>query len=140
MKTLLLTYIVFILSINAVAAAGVGPETAGQGSGPATLNTRQDVADVNGTVGNDIILPLDANPTTGYIWQLGEPLDEKIVTLGGHRYERPETDRVGAGGRDIWIFKAIGPGQTLVFLDCVRPWEKGVPPIKRKIFKIRILP
>ena len=79
---------------------------------------------------------LHSNPTTGYGWQLAKPLDEKIVVLVTNDYIHPDIRLVGAGGNEVWIFKAVGQGQAEISLKYVRPWEKGRPPAETNVFKV----
>ena len=88
------------------------------------------------TVGQDFTITLESNPTTGYRWQLAQPLDEVIVTLVGIEFKPPDTRRLGAGGREVWTFKAVGQGRTTVEMAYLRAWEKDVPPIKRATFRV----
>ncbi|PKN60957.1 MAG: hypothetical protein CVU53_00430 [Deltaproteobacteria bacterium HGW-Deltaproteobacteria-11] len=86
--------------------------------------------------GQTFALTLRSNPTTGYIWQLTEPLNEGIVRFIGQEYRMDKTDRVGAGGREIWTFKAVGSGETRINLKYARPWEKDTAPAKTAQFRI----
>jgi predicted secreted protein len=45
---------------------------------------------------------------------------------------------VGAGGSEIWTFKAVGRGRTVVRLKCVRPWEQDVPPVEIAEYEILV--
>jgi inhibitor of cysteine peptidase len=86
--------------------------------------------------GDPLTITLDANPTTGFQWQLAQPLDEKVLKLVTHAFQRPATSGVGAGGTDVWTFKAIGAGSTAIVLEYRRPWEKDVPAAERKTFPV----
>ena len=86
--------------------------------------------------GQPLTIRLDANPTTGFQWQLAASLDEKVIALVGDDYQRTDTSRVGAGGTDVWTFKAVGTGRTTIVLEYRRPWEKDVPPAERKTFPV----
>jgi inhibitor of cysteine peptidase len=79
---------------------------------------------------------MSSNPTTGYGWQLAQPLDEKIVVLVTNDYIHPNTRLIGAGGNEVWIFKAVGRGQAEIARKYVRPWEKDRPPAETNVFKI----
>ena len=79
---------------------------------------------------------LQSNPTTGYGWQLAKPLDEKIVVLVTNDYIHPDTGLIGAGGHEVWIFKAVGRGQVKIVFKYVRPWEKDRPPTETNVFKV----
>jgi inhibitor of cysteine peptidase len=86
--------------------------------------------------GHQLTITLDANPTTGFEWQLAAPLEEKVIALVGDRHQQPDTSRVGAGGTDVWTFKAVGTGSTTIVLEYRRPWEKGQLPAERKTFPV----
>ncbi len=86
--------------------------------------------------GSEFTLTLESNRTTGYQWQLAVTPYEKVVKLIGNRYELPDTKLIGAGGREIWTFKAVGNGKAEIVLKYVRPWEKDVPPVKEAVFTV----
>jgi inhibitor of cysteine peptidase len=89
-------------------------------------------------VGQGLEFTLDSNRTTGYQWELAEPLNESILKLVGSEYEAPEGGRVGQGGRELWTFDAVGTGKTTISLKYIRPWEKGVPPVKSKVYSVTV--
>lgn len=87
-------------------------------------------------VGKTFNVTLDSNPTTGYRWQLAKPLDEAILKLVGSEYKKPATKLVGAGGKEVWVFKAVAKGQASIQMKYVRPWEKDVGPVKKATFTV----
>jgi inhibitor of cysteine peptidase len=88
--------------------------------------------------GRTFTLTLRANPTTGYIWQLAEPLDERMLRFIGSAYSTDKTGLMGAGGKEIWTFRTEGCGQAQIRLKYVRPWEKDTPPAKTLRFTLII--
>lgn len=87
-------------------------------------------------VGQEFTITLDSNPSTGYGWQLAEPLDESILELVGSEYEPPEDGSIGTGGQELWTFKAVGQGETEIALKYVRPWEEDGVPAKERTFTV----
>ena len=85
-------------------------------------------------VGDQFSVTLDSNATTGFRWQLAAPLDESVVKLAASQYLAPTPSGgaplVGAGGREIWTFQAIGAGKTTFSLQYTRPWETDVAPAR----------
>jgi len=81
-------------------------------------------------IDDEFVLTLESNPTTGYRWQFADKPDEKIVRFISSEYKAPETKLVGAGGNEVWTFKAAGKGKTTINLIYVRPWEKDTPPAR----------
>lgn len=88
------------------------------------------------TAGAEFTFTLASNPTTGYHWELASPLDQKLVTLVTNEYLRPDTKLVGAGGKEVWKFKALTEGKTQINLKYVRPWEKDTPPVRSTNFVV----
>ena len=76
--------------------------------------------------GQKFIIRMESNPTTGYSWQLSKDLDN-IIVLVTNAFIPPESKLCGAGGHEVWTFKAIGEGQMDISLNYVRPWEKDQP-------------
>ena len=164
MKRSLLTVLTLLLGIglagNLKAIAGqpkketgpvssrVGPDSAGQmsetvgpvGEKPMTGETdsdKENTADqLDVTVGQELSITLASNPTTGYHWELAAPLDESAVKLLANEYKASGTGMLGAGGQEIWTFRAMSRGQTVVQLKYVRPWEKDVAPVKTATYKV----
>jgi inhibitor of cysteine peptidase len=93
---------------------------------------------INTKAGETISIILDSNPTTGYKWQLAKPADEKVLQLVSSEYRMPETQMVGAGGKEVWTFKALSTGQTNIVFEYLRPWEKDKEPAKKATFTINI--
>ena len=76
--------------------------------------------------GQNFTIKMESNPTTGYGWQLSKALDNKI-SLVTNAFIPPDSKLCGAGGHELWTFKAIGEGQTDISMKYVRPWEKDQP-------------
>ena len=88
--------------------------------------------------GQSFTITLEANKTTGYEWQLAKPLDKRMVKLIGSEYLVDKTGLIGAGGKQVWVFKALKKGKTNIYMRYVRPWEKDIPPVKEEHFLIII--
>lgn len=61
-----------------------------------------------------LVVTLDSNVTTGFRWELlGKP-DANVLKLQSSEYIAPSTSPgvVGAGGQELWRFRAVGEGTT----------------------------
>lgn len=76
--------------------------------------------------GEEIIILLDSNPTTGYSWIPGEEIDTTIMELTDSIFFQTEKEKelVGAGGCEVFTFEAKNSGQTEIILYYQRPWEE----------------
>jgi inhibitor of cysteine peptidase len=102
-----------------VAAAGCGPAPS-----EVKLTDQDNGSQVNLRPGQNLIVELAANPTTGYEWALAADPDAAVLKVLGHEYKAPASSRVGAGGTDTWRFQAAGSGQVTLKLVYRRPWDE----------------
>jgi inhibitor of cysteine peptidase len=82
------------------------------------------------TAGQLFTVTLESNQSTGYGWSLAQPLDASFVQFIGKDYVEPDASVVGAAGKEVWQFQAVGAGNTQIVLQYNRPWETGVPAAK----------
>ena len=75
-------------------------------------------------VGDGYRLELESNATTGYQWALQPGMDESVLRLESSRYVNPEgaDGMTGAGGTEVFIFRAQAVGSTNVLLHYAQPW------------------
>jgi inhibitor of cysteine peptidase len=86
--------------------------------------------------GDILVVSLESNPTTGYIWQISES-DPALFSQQGEVEFEPESNLVGAGGIETFRFKALAAGEGALTLGYRRPWEEGVEPLE--IFSITVI-
>lgn len=88
-------------------------------------------------VGQQFDVTLDANHTTGYSWQLEDPVNARVVKISGSKYVVPTTTHAGAPGQEVWTFAATGAGRALISMKYVRPFDKpSVAPAKEAFFVV----
>jgi inhibitor of cysteine peptidase len=80
--------------------------------------------------GQTLVVTLEGNPTTGYSWEVAEPLDEQVLRQAGEAEFKQESEALGAGGVQILRFEAVNAGQITLKLVYHRPWEEGVEPLE----------
>jgi inhibitor of cysteine peptidase len=88
--------------------------------------------------GEEFIITLKSNRTTGYGWQIDRPLEGDKIEQKGLRYTPYDTGLAGSGGEEEWTFKAVRPGRSKIYFKYVRPWEKDKPPAEQKTFNVEI--
>lgn len=72
------------------------------------------------SAGERFAVVLAGNPSTGYTWQVST--DEHHLELLGQDFE-PRGPGVGAGGHEIFYFRALSPGQATIDCEYRRPWD-----------------
>lgn len=138
MKNTLLIIVISALVVSP-ALAELHFDTKARIDGTAGKERQQDASDtVIAAKGKEFVISMDANVTTGYQWQLERPAEDGLITLVSSKYLPLKTGLVGSGGRSVWTFKAVRPGKARISFKYVRPWEKGIPPIKKAEYIIDI--
>jgi len=90
-------------------------------------------------LGKLLAVTLESNPSTGYQWELVENNKSILKQFGQKEYRPPETPNprtVGAGGWEIFRFKAVSAEQTTLELVYHRSWEDAEP---LKTFTIQVI-
>jgi inhibitor of cysteine peptidase len=69
--------------------------------------------------GEAFAVRLAGNPTTGYTWQAS--VDSSYLELVDQEFE-PRGEGVGAGGHEVFRFRARATGETEIGFEYRRPW------------------
>lgn len=98
---------------------------------PATVSVSESNANNNVVlhVGDRLVVTLEGNPTTGYIWEVASS-DAAILKQVGEAQFMPTTSALGSGGKVTLQFEAAGAGQMQLQLIYHRRFETGVAPLK----------
>jgi inhibitor of cysteine peptidase len=111
----------WILLVTAVALlAACGDD----GGATVELDADDSLSEVSLDVGDQLDVALEANPTTGYSWELG-PLPEG-VRLVSSEFEEPDGSLVGAAGTQVFVFDVVGPGGGALRFEYVRVFDDPV--------------
>jgi len=73
-------------------------------------------------------ITLESNQTTGYSWALDGRVPDQLLQSGEAEYVGSQSNRVGAGGKEIWLFKPTQAGEGTLKLKYWRPFEPDEPP------------
>jgi inhibitor of cysteine peptidase len=84
-----------------------------------------------------ILIALESNPSTGYSWEAS--YDETRLELIEETYELGEYAKqglVGAGGTELFRFKALKGGGAEIKMEYKRSWETEV--LEQKVFTVDV--
>lgn len=85
---------------------------------------------------DDFVVVLESNATTGYAWELETDLPADVVRLVRDVYVEPDTDLVGAAGRQEFTFEGVGDGAAVIELWYVRSFDDPPEPADRAQFEV----
>jgi inhibitor of cysteine peptidase len=78
------------------------------------------------SAGGSFKVSLESNATTGFSWpEQAEIGSTAVVEQKDHEYLAPTSDLMGAPGKEVWTFKALTKGTTVIAMEYSRPWEGG---------------
>jgi inhibitor of cysteine peptidase len=99
------------------------------------------VADANRQIvlraGQELVVNLESNRSTGYGWFLSEVVNPVLTSLGKPVYNRNST-LPGASGLESWRFQATKAGNEKLKLEYRRPWERNLPAAKTVLFDVSV--
>lgn len=122
---------------NFVCALGLALALSGCSSDDATLNLNKSVTRGDCERGNVVFITLDSNPATGYSWVVAKD-GSPVLKLVSQNYIAPDTELVGAGGREEIAFIAEKAGDAKVSLEYRRPWEADKPAAEILDFEVGV--
>jgi predicted secreted protein len=111
---------------------------AGSSAEPPAVRTEADSGHaVALRTGQELVLTLNSNHSTGYSWIRADAETPVLVTLGKPEY-KSGGPLPGASGVEIWKFRAARRGAQTLELEYRRPWEKHTQPAKTMILHVTI--
>jgi inhibitor of cysteine peptidase len=87
-----------------------------------TLSRGDNGKTIEAQTGDSIVVRLDENPTTGFVWAIDKGNDE-ILPLQNSDYAMAPGVGVGGGGQRTFTFKAQKAGTVSLQLKLWREWE-----------------
>ncbi|MGE5210922.1 MAG: protease inhibitor I42 family protein [Acidobacteriota bacterium] len=110
--------------IALVAVAALLAACGDDGGTTVELDAGDSLSEVSRDAGDQLDVSLEANPTTGYSWELG-PLPEGLQLVSSE-FEEPGGSLVGAPGMQRFVFEAVGAGSGILRFEYVRVFEDPV--------------
>jgi len=90
------------------------------------ITKAQDQSKIKVAKNSEFQVLLDANPTTGYSWQIVS-YDSAVIKKKTEKYLPSHEDRkiVGSGGQQLFKFKTLAVGTTELQMIYQRSWERA---------------
>jgi inhibitor of cysteine peptidase len=82
-------------------------------------------------VGDQLIITLDSNVTTGFSWNLSAISDTAVIQKISDEYITPESSDpplMGQGGQEVWTFEALAAGSATISMKYIQPWAPDAEP------------
>lgn len=122
-----------VVTLLALSADGISKASPDGEVGQVDINASYNGQEVEIDAGKLLVITLESNPTTGFRWELAEPIDENLLALIESQYEPgadAEIGLVGADGTEVWTFETLTAGETTITMEYSRPWDGGEKAVK----------
>jgi inhibitor of cysteine peptidase len=127
----------FLISASLLFACSLTPATQVPTTAP-QLQISDPAKNLEATAGNEFKIIIDSNPTTGYHWEIIGELDEAVLEFISQEYRADEPMLTGSGGVDVFTFKALKAGETLITLGYYPPSNDPVEPDQIVTFNVTV--
>jgi predicted secreted protein len=105
------------------------------GCAPAEPKTYSDPAQaIEVKVGQEFIIALDENPSTGYVWQA--EFASSFLKLVEDEYEPSTEGLIGAGGTHRFLFQALDKGKIEITMVSTRMGDEAMG--EEKVFTVNV--
>jgi len=122
-----------------VAACSMFTPTPKPPPAPLTVSAEQSGTSVALASGQDLVVRLPSNPSTGFRWMYVEPTDAVLRVDGPSSFEAQGAGGVaGAGGTEVWKLAPFKPGQQQLRFEYRRPWEQDVAPSRIATYSVTV--
>ena len=124
MKAGLIFVCLFTVSLSLVSCLSTAPNEL-------SVDIASSGKEVTLAAGGTLTVTLESNITTGYSWNENANIGDKtVIQQTDHKYQPPATAIPGAGGNEVWTFKALRAGKSLISMEYRRPFEPNAPAAK----------
>lgn len=127
--------IVLAAASGLAALAGCGGGTSANGKTYTISSTN-----INASAGDEFIVQLESNQTTGFQWGVAGSLDPSVVKKVSSEYvpAANPSGKMGAGGKELWTFKAVKAGTATIAMTYTQPFDKGASPAEAATFTVTV--
>jgi inhibitor of cysteine peptidase len=134
-------FLVTLLALAALATGCGGPANAGSAGGEVVLDREDMGKRVSLQEGQTLVITLEANPSTGYSWDVVDAKGEVLAQVGEPEFQsgaEAQGNLVGASEIQILRFEASETGTTTLMLVYHRPWETDVEPLETLTVEVEV--
>lgn len=141
-KIYIYTIISILLLVSACSSTKTAQTETTTAGEPMLITMEKNDSAITIKTGDQFILQLDGNITTGYAWEV-EEIDAELLRQVGemeYREKNNETDQeiTGAPGEFFFTFEALQSGKTSLRLIYHRSFEEGVEPLETFTITVNI--
>jgi predicted secreted protein len=121
-----------------VLAAGVGLLYINQTKNQSKIIVSENQKNIEVKKGQELTISLTSNPSTGYSWSVDDMYNKNIIFKIGNEFEASSSKKIGAPGKELWLFKAKNEGNTKLNFRYTRLRGNDTTQLSLKSFNITV--
>ena len=93
---------------------------------------------INIDAGEEFVISIESDQSTGYAWELSHALDTKIVELVGEDYVAPGASEPGIPGYQLFTFRGVADGAATLRFWYVRDVDNPPVPTQLAVYELLV--
>lgn len=131
-------FIIASLVVITILAIGCGIIYSNSLKTPADTEVSENQENIVVNAGQEYTITLISNPSTGYSWSVDDAYDKNVTTMISNKFQAANTNKIGAPGKELWVFKGAGKGSTKLEFTYTRKRENKTSQMNSKTFNVTI--
>ena len=105
---------------------------------PSKIEVSEDQQNIEIKTGQEFTINLTSNPSTGYSWSVDDTYNKNIMSKISNEFIASNSEMIGAPGKELWVFKGTGKGNTKLNFVYSRQRENITSQINSKSFNVTV--
>ena len=105
---------------------------------PWKIEVSEDQQNIEIKTGQEFTINFASNPSTGYSWSVDDTYNKNVTSKISNEFVAPNTEMVGVPGKELWVFKGTGKGNTKLNFVYSRQRDNNTSQINSKSFNVTV--
>lgn len=102
------------------------------------LEVSENQKNIDIKTGQEFIITLTSNPSTGYSWSVEDTYNKNIVSMISSEFRPTDTKMSGVPGTELWTFKGSSKGSTKLSFKYTRQRDDKTSQLDSKIYIVSV--
>ena len=137
-KTKKINWITASIILVIIVVIGGGLIYINSSKNPWKIEVSEDQQNIEIKTGQEFTINFASNPSTGYSWSVDDTYNKNVTSKISNEFVAPNTEMVGVPGKELWVFKGTGKGNTKLNFVYSRQRDNNTSQINSKSFNVTV--
>jgi len=133
-----INWIIIPIVLVIIIAIGGGLIYINSSKTPSKIEVSEDQQNIEIKTGQEFTINFTSNPSTGYSWSVDDTYNKNITSMISNEFLASNSEKIGAPGNELWVFKGTGKGNTKLNFVYSRQRENITSQINSKSFNVTV--